>query len=304
MPQIIIPSTIDNEVVKIDTNHKSTTKNPDYQYSIWLRWCTRVMDSFVQYNLLIAAIFVYYYAMIAFDSYWILQVVNISFVSFFSIIILFYKPILVKFFRHTIGQKATGLQYNESESKKPSFIIITVREILTIIPFSEIISLFTILGSDQKKSLYDIICSTSVVKYKKVKLFTIKWIVAIFMLIITFVSMLVLFVGFVNTNPLTKTPTPFQSIEINEGIGYEILKLKPGNPFGKNWEKADHVFIIIKGELSQEKKDLISKKIPFYTNEALFNFYTTESNIRSILELDGDTEFATGYIESVLAIAE
>jgi uncharacterized RDD family membrane protein YckC len=289
-----------NETIII--NQSPSTKNAPYNYSIWRRWCSRVIDTFTQYNLILISLLAAYFINFTFkDNSTIVFYNNLAVLILIILVIFLYIPLMVKVFRQTPGQKIVGLQYNTNNGNNPEFWRILLRELSNLIPLSELISLITILNSNNKKSLYDYICRTTVIKYKQTKLFFLKWLVTIILLISSIIGICIFAFQYMNTH---RIPSKFESIEVNKTEGYEILKKNAGNPFGKNWERADNAFVIIQGEQSQEKKDVIAKKIPITQEYTMINYYKPESNIRSILEIDGDTSLATEYIDSQISIAE
>jgi uncharacterized RDD family membrane protein YckC len=190
MSQIVTSPSIDNEVVTIDPSYISQKPNLEYDYSIWLRWCARAVDIGIIYNLLLFIVFLFAYLVFGLKLNEVYPIIfNSAFILIVLLTIFLYKPIMVTLFRQSPGQKLCGLQYITINGNKPTFWRILGRQLCELIPYSTIISFVMILVNKEKKqSLYDIICKTTVPKYKHVNNFFIKWFSAFILLNIVLVT--------------------------------------------------------------------------------------------------------------------
>jgi uncharacterized RDD family membrane protein YckC len=174
MSQIITPSTIDNEVITINPGHIST--QGEFAYNPFRRWSARIIDSFISTIL----VFGFGFLIIVVTQYFaptLKNVANPPELPLFTNITLFllllipflYYTLTIKYLDQTLGQKVNSLKLLTNDGQKPNSIRIILRMLCNWIPFSSDFSVFSVFLREDKKSAYDIICSTKVIQFQNQK---------------------------------------------------------------------------------------------------------------------------------------
>jgi uncharacterized RDD family membrane protein YckC len=196
--------------------------NIGFEYSIWLRIWAKIIDNTVYSILFWGTLLMYILSGRFGDNLIVKNFVGLFGFLFLIGIFLFLYAIQVAIWGQTIGQKIVGLEYRTINNNKVTFGRMVLRNLSYFIPLGGVISLFMVITSPTKTSLYDLVCSTRVIRTSKPKNMTPIVIATIIILNIIWFTMVISFAQYMpkserrtnlDYNYNSSQDYPFQDVE-------------------------------------------------------------------------------------------
>jgi uncharacterized RDD family membrane protein YckC len=251
-----------------------TQLGTQYNYSTWRRITARLLDQIVVIIVIsILAIplgLVFFYRLPNDFIYIILYLIS-------GIVFqLLYHALCVKYLRQTLGQKMVGLQYEMQDGSIPSFKIMFLRSLCSLIPLSQEISVFTCANSPEKKSIFDSIMGTTVVVYRETSNLFVKC--GAILLVFSFgVSA---FLSYADTSFGTPKTTFKNSNSSYQGPRLQTFPETTTPTVDVQFEKLNNSTILIKRIATEDNIINVTRQLYKTSDYGDYSIYDESSNIR------------------------